>query len=91
MDRLLRAFNDHPASVGESYLAHLHTAWWFSAEMLIGAAACLVHGVFPFLFTRTGSQQVSRLHEAMIAHRASARQALASKGEEPAAAWCWTI
>jgi hypothetical protein len=92
MDRLSRAFNDHPASVGESYLAHMRTAWWFAAEMIVGAAACVVHGVFPFLFTRTGSRQVSRLYDAMIAHRAGARQALSAKrDEEPGGAWCWTI
>jgi hypothetical protein len=28
-----------------------------------------VHGVFPFLFVKTGSNAVSRLHQRMVAHR----------------------
>lgn len=64
-----RLFNEHPASVGESYRGHLLHAAWFGGKMLLGAGACLVHAVFPFLFVKTGSQAITQLHDAMVAHR----------------------
>ena len=47
-------FTAHPATVGETYLQHLHSAAKFSALMFCGAAACLIHAVLPFAFVRTG-------------------------------------
>lgn len=69
MNGLARAFSEHPSSVGESYLEHLGTASRFSGALAIAAAACLVHGLLPFLFVSTGSRQVRRLHESMVTHR----------------------
>ena len=63
------AFTEHPASVGETYVAHMHCAFGFALQMLIGGAACLVHAVFPFLFQRTGSATIERLHDRMIMNR----------------------
>ena len=62
-------FKDHPASVGESYLQHMGSAFGFSARLFTAAFACSLHGVFPFLFTRTGSTAVKRLHEDMTSAR----------------------
>jgi hypothetical protein len=64
-----RLFNEHPASVGESYWGHLLRASWFGGRMLLGAGACFVHAVFPFLFVKTGSQTITQLHTAMVTHR----------------------
>jgi hypothetical protein len=66
---LIRAFTEHPASVGESYTEHLGRAACFGTRMIFAGIACLVHGVLPFLFVRTGSQAVSELNDRMIAHR----------------------
>ena len=66
---MLRAFTDHPEAVGESYLEHLASAWGFAAVMLAGATACLLHGLFPFAFQRSGSRRIAMLHERMIANR----------------------
>jgi hypothetical protein len=63
------SFTKHPASVGETYFEHMGSAFGFGARMLAGALACMVHGVFPFLFTQTGSSTVRVLHERMIANR----------------------
>ncbi len=65
----LTAFTDHPASVGESYLEHLKTSSGFGLRMIAGGIACFIHAIFPFLCTRTGSQQVCTLHERMILNR----------------------
>jgi hypothetical protein len=65
----MNAFTEHPRSVGESYWQHMGEALSFSGAMLWGAAASLVHGVFPFLCTRTGSGIVLRLHERVTRRR----------------------
>ena len=64
-----RLFNEHPASVGESYWEHLLRASWFAGRMLMGAGACFVHALLPFLFVRTGSETIQQLHTAMVTHR----------------------
>lgn len=63
------SFTEHPASVGESYFEHMGMAGSFGFAMLKGGLACLVHGIFPFLCTTTGSQTVRRLHERMVTNR----------------------
>jgi hypothetical protein len=64
-----RFFIKHPNSVGENYFQHLANATSFGLRMLIASLACLVHGIFPFLFERTGSATISELHDDMITHR----------------------
>ena len=66
-----RIFTDHPQSVGESYGEHLMMAGGFGVRMVLGGMACLIHALLPFLFVRTGSVQISALHETMVAHRRS--------------------
>jgi hypothetical protein len=63
------SFTEHPASVGESYTEHFAMSWGFGLAMLRGGLACLVHGVFPFLCTSTGSSTIHALHERMVTHR----------------------
>ena len=64
-----RLFTDHPASVGETYGEHLAMASGFGLRMIAGGLACLVHGLLPFLFVRTGSAQIAQLHDTMVANR----------------------
>ena len=64
-------FSDHPRSVGETYLQHLAAALWFSLTMARAAICCFVHAFLPFLFTKTGSQYIERLYEAMVQARSS--------------------
>lgn len=66
---LYRLFNEHPATVGESYLGHMGQAFHFGFSMLLAGLACLIHGFFPFLFVKTGSNAIRRLHERMVTHR----------------------
>ena len=69
MDRLQTLFTEHPGSVGESYGQHLGQASRFGVRMILGGLACLVHGVLPFLFMRTGSTTIAELHHRMVTHR----------------------
>ena len=62
-------FTEHPASVGESYTEHLAMASGFGLRMILGGLACLVHGLLPFLFLRTGSNAIRALHTRMVTHR----------------------
>jgi hypothetical protein len=62
-------FTEHPTAAGETYWAHLRTAASFGWVMIAGGLACLVHALLPFLFVRTGSDCICRLHERMIARR----------------------
>ena len=66
---LIRAFTEHPASVGESYGEHLGRAWFFGLRMVFAGIACLVHGVLPFLFVRTGSRAITELNDRMVVNR----------------------
>jgi len=66
---LNRAFTEHPASVGESYSEHLFRAVYFGTRMVFAGAACLVHGVLPFLFVRTGSRAIAELNDRMVVNR----------------------
>ena len=69
MARLKQLFTDHPASVGESYVQHLCCAWYFAWQMSLGALNCLVHGLLPFLFERSGSARIEHLHDRMVVNR----------------------
>lgn len=69
MNGLRRLFSEHPASVGETYLQHLARASSFGFRMVGAGLCCLVHGLLPFLFVRTGSQAVTELHDRMVVNR----------------------
>jgi hypothetical protein len=66
---LTSRFTAHPQSVGETYTEHLGTATWFGVRMLLAGLACLVHGILPFMFVRTGSRAITELHDRMVANR----------------------
>ncbi|MDH4022757.1 MAG: DUF6356 family protein [Gammaproteobacteria bacterium] len=63
-------FTEHPASVGETYGQHLVSAAGFSVRMIGAGIACLIHALLPFLFVRTGSNTIARLHDRMLVNRA---------------------
>ena len=67
-----KLFTEHPGSVGETYGEHMMTAASFGSRMIVAGGACMLHGVFPFLFVKTGSSTVRHLHDEMITHRSRA-------------------
>ena len=67
--QLARIFTDHPQSVGESYGEHLVTASGFGLRMILAGLACIVHALLPFVFIKTGSAQITVLHDRMVANR----------------------
>ncbi|MEM7688833.1 MAG: DUF6356 family protein [Pseudomonadota bacterium] len=71
---LSKPFRDHPASVGETYFEHLLHAAGFGLRMIAGGVACVLHGLLPFLFVKTGSKQIQTLHGRMITNRSKLPQ-----------------
>jgi Family of unknown function (DUF6356) len=68
----LRAFTDHPASMGETYTEHMARASCFGLRMIGAGIACLVHALLPFLFERTGSAAIAELNDRMVVNRRGA-------------------
>ena len=66
-----RWFTAHPATVGESYGEHLVTATSFGGRMVLAGIACMLHGLLPFLFVRTGSRAVGELNAQLVARRSA--------------------
>jgi hypothetical protein len=77
-------FTAHPASVGETYGEHFLMASWFARQLFLAALACSVHAVLPFLFEKTASGILRRLHERMVVSRSRAAETATAGG--PAAA-----
>jgi hypothetical protein len=69
MRKVLTAFTEHPATVGESYFSHMTMALGFGLRMLYCGFACLVHAFLPFIFIKTGSNTITQLHDTMVVHR----------------------
>ena len=65
----MKIFTKHPESVGETYAEHLVMASSFGLPMIMTGFACLLHGIFPFLFEKTGSNMVKNLHDRMVTNR----------------------
>jgi hypothetical protein len=66
---IMRLFTSHPKSVGETYVQHLASAFSFGSRMVLAGLACLIHGLLPFAFKKTGSAAIEDLHHSMITHR----------------------
>jgi hypothetical protein len=60
----------HLRDIGETYGEHFVAASGFGLRMATTGLACMIHGIFPFLFERTGSEMVRRLHTEMVTKRA---------------------
>ncbi|MBL4863942.1 MAG: hypothetical protein JKY63_03475 [Rhodobiaceae bacterium] len=65
----MQIFTKHPATVNETYRQHMGRAFSFSVEMIVGGLACMVHGVVPACFEKTGGNAVRRLHATMVVNR----------------------
>lgn len=70
----MRLFTDHPRSVGESYAEHFMAATSFGIPMITAGMACVLHGIFPFLFEKTGSNLVRKLYDRMVVNRVKMTQ-----------------
>jgi hypothetical protein len=60
------SFTVHPASVGETYLAHLRRAVGFGISTMNAGLAFFVNGLCPFLFTHSAPSIVASPHDRII-------------------------
>ena len=63
--KLNEAFTEHPKATGETYLEHLWFTLRMSGRMLWASIALVMHGLFPFIFTRTASGEIEALYAIM--------------------------
>ena len=64
-DDVEKAFTEHPEATGETYGQHLWFTLKMSARFAFTSAAIMLHGLFPFLCTRTASIQIEQVYRIM--------------------------
>lgn len=64
-------FTDHPRSVNESYCQHLQYACRTGFNLLRCGTACILHGLFPFMFETYASDRVPILGDRLRERRES--------------------
>lgn len=80
---LRRLFQDHPASVGESYSQHAGFAFGVGLRMVGGGLACILHGLLPFLFVNTGSRCIRQLNDNLGCRGSDAKTSSAMRTPAP--------
>jgi hypothetical protein len=53
----------HLNEVNETYLQHMRIAFKIGFTMLLTGVFCLIHGLIPSLFKKTGSNQIAKMYE----------------------------
>ncbi len=56
-------FNNHPSSVGETYLQHLSKAFSFGYKLTVMSIQAFIHGIFPWCFEHTVSDKIKKLND----------------------------
>ena len=64
-------FTDHPHSIGETYFIHLKFSCFFCLNMMAAGLACMVHGIFPFLFKTTGSDLLIKMMHRIVERKSN--------------------
>jgi len=60
-----KAFTEHPETTGETYFQHLRYTVKMAGRFLYSGIVIVVHGVFPFLYVRTASNQIELVYRNM--------------------------
>jgi len=79
---VLLAFTVHPEETRETYFQHLWFTTKTSLRFLALSLLLFMHGVFPFLFTRTASIQIERIYMLMRSRIPQARRSILEDGYE---------
>ena len=62
-------YREHLDTVSESYFEHMGHAFSFGYRMFKAAICVSLHGLLPFVFTKTGKACVAELHDEMVVNR----------------------
>ncbi len=65
---LHQRFTEHPQATNETYFEHLLFTLGMGAKLLLTGLVVIIHGLLPFLFTRTASRQMKRIW-GIMSHR----------------------
>lgn len=77
--KLIKAFGDHPKHAGESYLQHLFFTLKMVVVMFFTSIALLIHGIFPFVFTKTASNNFKNMNNKLQERVAKVNESMASE------------
>ena len=58
-------FTKHPEETGETYFQHFIFTMVMGLRFLFIGVIILIHGIFPFIFVRTASNQVMQVYRIM--------------------------
>ena len=60
---MIKDSQQHLNKVNETYFQHMRVAFTISFTMLTTEVLCLIHGLIPGLFKKTGSKQIAKMYE----------------------------
>jgi hypothetical protein len=63
-------FMAHPDALNETYGQHMRHAMSYSGRLFAASFCAFVHGLLPFLFEKTASNEIKRMHAEMMARGA---------------------
>jgi hypothetical protein len=60
---MIKDSQKHLNEVNETYFQHMFIAFKIGFTMLITGIFCIIHGLIPGLFKKTGSNQITKMYE----------------------------
>ena len=60
---MIKYSKEHLNEVNETYFQHMWIAFKIGFTMLVTGVFCLIHGLIPGLFKKTGSNQIAKMYE----------------------------
>ena len=60
---MIKDSKEHLNEVNETYFQHMWIAFKIGFTMLVTGVFCLIHGLIPGLFKKTGSNQIAKMYE----------------------------
>jgi len=55
-------FTRHPEEAGETYFQHLIFTIFAALRIVLCGMVMIVHGIFPFIFSKTASSQIEKIY-----------------------------
>jgi hypothetical protein len=60
---MIKDSQEHLNEVKETYFQHMAIAFKIGLTMLVTGVFCLIHGLIPCLFKKTGSNQIAKMYD----------------------------
>ena len=60
---MVKDSKEHLNEVNETYFQNMRIAFKIGFTMLVTGVFCLIHGLIPSLFKKTGSNQIAKMYE----------------------------